>query len=517
MSHAHNPNSLNINLGNILGARASVAQSARFREQMRGGAMAAAMASPTRGNQLGHHHHHHTARAAAASAVAAAPSQSPSSVATSVPITLTHRGGQNSGGTVWENKDYWERRQAQKQARRAQRDRSHLGYHGHGGSSSGGRSSGYGGGYANRSSNAYDAYDTARSRPGTYPEYGLGSGSSVGSNGAYSARSNVPRLSLDANALAASREFKPPLHRRGGSEVDFPGYGTGGTGNAGRALLAAGHDYGDSLNAVMEEHHGDSKGVGRRGRGRHGGGGGGGSGGDGASTAWGEVKSFLHKLKALGDYGVRYYVTGIFPVNTGSFIFNSKDDLTHSEVMAEAFGLTEADVKHVLRTHAPQYVDAMDQIRRDTNGLHPFNSTEPLFNPQLVQVAVRQLRDEGKLASTVMDDNQLLTRNQLARVLRSTQTAVKVLSGASFDGEVSKTVSPDETMDPATLLFYLGVVSPGEPVRVDSHEVLAAELRIPNRATRQHLCTSSSNARGGSLARRSASCEIQRAKPSALF
>ena len=110
-----------------------------------------------------------------------------------------------------------------------------------------------------------------------------------------------------------------------------------------------------------------------------------------------------------------------------------------------------------------------------------------LFNPQLEQVALRQLLDKDELAPTVMDDNQLLTRNQLARVLRSTETAVQVLSGAPFHGKVSKTVSPEDTTDPAALLFYLGVVSPGEPVRVKSDEVLAAELRIPNRATRQQF------------------------------
>ena len=244
------------------------------------------------------------------------------------------------------------------------------------------------------------------------------------------------------------------------------------------------------LRAIMKSHEESTKEAAAAASSSSGaGGGGGGSGGRGGYSPWECVKDFLHQLKTLSARGVRYYVTGIFPVNTGSSIFNGKDDLTHSKEMAEAFGLTEADVEQALRKHVQDvdFAKVLEQIRRDTNGLHPFNSSVALFNPQLVQVALRQLQAEGQLLSTVMDDNQLLTRNQLARVLHSMETSVKVLSGASFHGQVSKTVLPNETMDPATLLYYLGVVSPCKPMPVNSDDELTAELRIPNRATRKQF------------------------------
>ena len=229
---------------------------------------------------------------------------------------------------------------------------------------------------------------------------------------------------------------------------------------------------------------------------RSGGGGGGNDSGGGEAAAakvssgtpleW--VRDFLSLLKQVGDmYRVRYYVTGIFPVQTTTSIFNTKDDLTHSPCMAQAFGLTAADVEQALeknaRLDAADRQKTLEHIRRDANGLHFFNSKEPLFNPQLVQVALRQLLDRGQLASTVVDNNQLLTQSQLTTMLRSTETAAKLLSGASFRGEISTTVTPEVTMNPATLLFYLGVASPHEPVE-DHDGALVANLRIPNRATR---------------------------------
>jgi hypothetical protein len=228
-------------------------------------------------------------------------------------------------------------------------------------------------------------------------------------------------------------------------------------------------------------------------------GGGGGGGPDSGAAAFNSsrgtplvwLKRFFSLLKQLGDSRVRYYVTGIFPLQTASSVFNGKDDLTHSPLLAHAFGLTAADVRHALARvqglSDERQREALDHIRRDANGLHPFNSKEPLFNPQLVQVALRQLLDHGRLESTVVDVNQLLTQSQLTRVLHSTETAAKLFSGATFRADISRTVSPEVTMDPATLLFYLGVVSPREPVKVNDADALTANLQIPNRATRMQF------------------------------
>ena len=60
----------------------------------------------------------------------------------------------------------------------------------------------------------------------------------------------------------------------------------------------------------------------------------------------------LGSLVVAWCLGVLYYVTGSFPVNTGSSISNGKADLTHSPVMADAFGLAAADVKQALTTRA---------------------------------------------------------------------------------------------------------------------------------------------------------------------
>ena len=76
----------------------------------------------------------------------------------------------------------------------------------------------------------------------------------------------------------------------------------------------------------------------------------------------------------------------------GSSIFNSKDDLTQSAVMADVIGLTEPDVLRVLTQHAPDGVDvgaALEHIRRvygaapmhplhrkDNNNLPPHDNDE---------------------------------------------------------------------------------------------------------------------------------------------
>lgn len=205
MSHSHNPTTLNMNLGNILGERASVAQSTRFREQMRGSAVAAAMVSPTSQNKR-------QLQQQAASRAPPAPANEP--------IILTHRGGQQHGGTVWQNEDYWQKRNAQKRQQRRQRQ----GYQ---------QQAQYGGpGYA--------------PRPGTYPA----DNASVGS--VNSARSYVPPLALNTDVSSSAQSGAalraPPLKRRG---QPSPAH-RGGTGTAGRDMFAAADDY-DALQQAMAQ------------------------------------------------------------------------------------------------------------------------------------------------------------------------------------------------------------------------------------------------------------------------
>ena len=184
-----------MNLGNILGDRASVAQSTRFREQMRGSAVAAAMVSPTSQNKR-----RQQQQQQAAARAPPAPANEP--------IILTHRGGQQHGGTVWQNEEYWQKRNAQKRQQRRQRQAYQQAQ--------------YGAGYA--------------PRPGTYPADNV----SVGS--VNSARSYVPPLALNTDASSNARSGAglraPPLKRRGQPSPVH----RGGTGAAGRDMFAAADD-----------------------------------------------------------------------------------------------------------------------------------------------------------------------------------------------------------------------------------------------------------------------------------
>ena len=204
MSHAHNPTSSNMNVGNILGHRASVAQSNRFREQMRGSAVAAALTSPQRKQR--------------APQQAAARLELPT-LPVNDAIILTHRGGQQVGGTVWQNNAYWEKRAAQKRATRQRRNpQQHQHY-----------ASGY----------AHSSQQSTQSAPysGTARSY-LGN---------ESARSQVPRLALNPHA-AAGRDYNPPPLKRRGRD-DAPGVGA-----AGRGMLAEDH-FDDALQSEMSQHH----------------------------------------------------------------------------------------------------------------------------------------------------------------------------------------------------------------------------------------------------------------------
>ena len=124
MSHAHNPNTFNMNVGNILGNRASVAQSQRFREQMRGSSVMAAMTQPdvdAATSSRSRNRRRRNNQVQQQQQTQPKPQVLPEMI-------LTHRGGQRVGGTVWENKEYWEKRKLQKkqtQRRRRQSDGHH--------------------------------------------------------------------------------------------------------------------------------------------------------------------------------------------------------------------------------------------------------------------------------------------------------------------------------------------------------------------------------------------------------
>lgn len=113
-------------------------------------------------------------------------------------IVLTHRGGLRSGGTVWENTEYWNNRRAQKRTGRS-RVRT----------------------------------DAGNRRPGTYPQAQL------------TGRGAVPQLQLGLAVRHASHEYKPPPLRRGAPDHAEAGAHTH------THMDVAG--YGDSLQTVIDQ------------------------------------------------------------------------------------------------------------------------------------------------------------------------------------------------------------------------------------------------------------------------
>ena len=171
-----------MNLGNILGQRASVAQSSRFRQQMQGSAVAAALVSPTSQRRQ-----QPQQQRAPVARLPLAPANDP--------IILTHRGGQRSGGTVWQNDEYWQRRKAEKRAQRQRQPAAQASY-------------AY---YDQQQQQQYAAQSGMDyRRPGTYPKENL-----------RSARNSVPRLALDSGGHSGGgRDYRaPPLKRRGGDDA----------------------------------------------------------------------------------------------------------------------------------------------------------------------------------------------------------------------------------------------------------------------------------------------------------
>ena len=204
MSHAHNPNAGNMNVGNMLGTRASVTQSRRFREQMQGSAVAAALISPvTSPMSTSRSGHSQTPSVGSLSASTHQPSSEP-------PVILTHRGGARAGGVVWQNDEYWQKRIAGKQARRLQLQQQTVAQ---------GLSGGFDSSAEARARSG--TFHGTNGRPSTFPDrtsQRIDLGLKLSGSDTARRRNDVPPLSLNLTGTSGrigNRGWKPPLKKRG--------------------------------------------------------------------------------------------------------------------------------------------------------------------------------------------------------------------------------------------------------------------------------------------------------------
>eukprot|EP01094_Clydonella_sp_ATCC50884_P025596 TRINITY_DN6782_c0_g1_i1.p1 TRINITY_DN6782_c0_g1~~TRINITY_DN6782_c0_g1_i1.p1 ORF type:complete len:421 (+),score=65.07 TRINITY_DN6782_c0_g1_i1:885-2147(+) len=214
------------------------------------------------------------------------------------------------------------------------------------------------------------------------------------------------------------------------------------------------------------------------------------------------LKIFLSALKAIGNRGHRFFVTGIAPLAVdGDSIFNSAAHLTFDAAFADTLGLTEAEVASLLVTVARIEDDAelgkaMTVARELYSGHMFFCSDTKLYNPQLVlQFAERYRTNRLKQhLDPFLDANhvdiRLLDRNQWLsdadfRLITANLALRKMifdLNSGAVDGQIKDQLSANDlAVEPSSYFWYGGRLTLSEPR--DSTGGISP-LVLPNLATK---------------------------------